>query len=165
MAGKGLIVYYSWTGNTEAVANEIKAQTSFDILRIDEMKERKNGSVAKAACSAFMGMKSRIKQMDFLMKDYDRVILGAQVWAGKTTPAVNAYLKKADFKGKKVWLFITKADDKVPQKIIDSITKRIENKGGTVMNSISFTTTMKTVISPEKFKDDLKDWLIKNHLI
>lgn len=77
-------------------------------------------------------MKSRIKTMDFSLKDYDNIIFGCQVWAGKTTPAINAFLKMADFTDNKVWIVITMADVKPPQKSINSITKRIEKKGGTI---------------------------------
>lgn len=165
MSGKSLIVYYSWTGNTEVVAKEIKIETGFDIQAIEEQKERKKGSMLKPAMGALLSLKSRIKPMDFALQDYNQIILGLQVWAGHTTPPINTYLQKANLNGKKVFIFITKADDKIPQDIISSVTERIEKKGGTVVDSISFTTTIKTVITPEKFKDDLHIWLSKNQLI
>ena len=34
-AGKALVVYFSWSGNTEALAQEIQAQTGADIFRIE----------------------------------------------------------------------------------------------------------------------------------
>lgn len=38
------IVYYSWVGNTEVVAKEIQRLTGFDLLKIEEKKERKLGN-------------------------------------------------------------------------------------------------------------------------
>ena len=128
MDGKSIIVYYSWVGNTAAVAEEIKVQTGFDIQEIKERKERKESNIPGDALGAFFGFKSRIKPLDFELKNYNQVLLGAQIWAGKTTPAINTYLHKAKFKGKKVWLFITLADDKAPIKVIESMTKRIKKK-------------------------------------
>ena len=118
-----------------------------------------------AAMAAICGIKSGIKPMDYQLADFENIFLGVQIWAGKTTPAINAYLSKVCFKGKKVWLFITKADEKVPQSFIDSITRRIERKGGKVIDSISFTTTINTVISREKITDAICEWLKNNNII
>lgn len=165
MAEKSLIVYYSWVGNTEVAAKEIQAQTGFGIQKIEEIKERKKSSIGSSAMSAFFGFKSSIKPVDFSMKGYRNIILGAQVWAGKTTPAINSFLGKADFKDKKVWLFITKADEKIPQKVIDSIKSRIEKKGGKVMDCLSLTTKWdpKTNIpvSAEEVRSNITDWIKK----
>ncbi len=162
MSGKSIIVYYSWVGNTQSVANCIQKQTGFSQRRIEEKTERKKGKIMMPAMGAFFGLKSGIKPMDFKFEGYENVFLGAQVWAGKTTPAINTFLSKAKFDGKKVWLFITKADDKLPQNVIDSITDRIEKKGGRIMDSVSFTTKIDTVISEEDIKDTITDWLKRN---
>jgi len=166
MADKNLIVYYSMLGNTMAVAKEIEKQTSFTAQRIEEYKVRKRGNLIGNAMGAFLGFRSKIRPMDFLISDYNNILLGAQVWAGKTTPAMNTYLRKASFKGKKVWLFITKADEKIPQGIIDSMTDRIEKKGGKVIDSISITAgfdpKVETVISQEEISAAVHEWLVKN---
>lgn len=165
MKNSSLIVYYSWIGSTEVVAKEIQRLTGFDIQRIEEKKNRKIGKVAGAAMGAFLGLKSRIKPMDFALEEYENIFLGAQVWAGKTSPAINNYLKKASFKNKKVWLFLTKGDEKVPQQVIDSITKRIEKKGGTVVDSMSITTKwdpkVNRPIAREEVQEPVYDWLKK----
>ena len=165
MEGKSLIVYYSWVGNTEAVAKEIQNQTGFDIQKIVEEKDRKLGSIMGAAMSAMFGLKSKIKPMDFSLENYENIFIGAQIWASKTTPAINRYLSKANFKNKNVYLFITKADEKEPKKVIDSITGRIEKTGGRVKDSVSITTKWdpKTNIPIESqdVKDTISEWMKK----
>jgi flavodoxin len=162
MSKNGAIIYYSWIGNTKVVAEEIKRFTDFDIHEIEEKKQRKPGDIMGAAMSSFLGFQSNIKPMDFSLKKYDNVFLGTPVWAGKTTPAINRFIKKADFNGKKVWVFITKADDKVPIKVIESITNRIEKKGGKVMDWLSLTTKWdpKTNIpmTVEEFSKEIENW-------
>ena len=169
MKNSSLIVYYSWIGSTEVVAKEIQRLTGFDIQRIEEKKNRKLGNIAGAAMGAFLGLKSNIKPMDFALEEYENIFLGAQVWAGKTTPAINNYLKKALFKDKKVWLFLTKGDEKIPQQVIDSITKRIERKGGRVVDSISITTKwdpkVNTPIATEEVQKPIYDWLKKSGVL
>ena len=163
MPGKSLIVYYSWIGNTQVVAQEIQRQTGFDIQRIEEKKQRKRGKIMGAAMGAFLGLKSRLKPIDFSLKNVENIFLGAQVWAGKTTPAINKFLSKGRFKDKKVWLFVTRADGKVPCKVIDTVTRRIENKGGKVIDSISFIKSWdpqkNDLISQVEIKDSIRDWL------
>ena len=165
MSKNGAIIYYSWVGNTKVVAEEIQRLTGFDILKIEEKKERKLGNIMGAAMSAFLGFRSSIKPMDYTLQKYDNVFLGTPVWGGKTTPAVNEFLRKASFKGKKVWVFITKADEKIPQKIIDSVTSRIEKKGGKVIDCLSLTTKWdpKTNIpmTVEEIRSSIHDWVEK----
>ena len=169
MKNRSLIVYYSWIGSTEVVAKEIQRLTKFDIQKIEEKKNRTLGKITGAAMGAFFGFKSRIEPMDFSLEEYENIFLGAQVWAGKTTPAINKYLKKASFKDKKVWLFLTKGDEKIPQQVINSIAKRIEKKGGKVVDSISITTRWdpKTniPIAPEEVHDLVYDWLKRGRVI
>ncbi|MGM0898549.1 MAG: flavodoxin family protein [Bacillota bacterium] len=169
MKNRSLIVYYSWIGSTEVVAKEIQRLTKFDIQKIEEKKKRTSGKIAGAAMGAFLGFKSNIKPMDFELEGYENIFLGAQVWAGKTTPAINKYLEKASFKDKKVWLFLTKGDEKIPQHVIDSITKRIEKKGGRVVDSISITTKWdpKTniPIAPEEVQGVIYEWLKKGGVL
>ncbi|PTL39040.1 hypothetical protein C6Y45_07610 [Alkalicoccus saliphilus] len=160
-----VIVYYSWVGSTETVAEEIHRRTNFDMQKIEETTKRRFGKFAGAAMAAVIGLKSRIKPMDFELQDYENVFFGAQVWAGRTAPAVNNYLKKASFKNKNVWLFLTKGDEKIPQQVIDSITKRIEKKGGRVVDSMAVTSHWepKTNIplAPEEVQEPVEAWLKK----
>ncbi|MFO7636691.1 MAG: hypothetical protein R6W96_05250 [Clostridia bacterium] len=163
MAGKSLITYYSWIGNTEVVAREIQRQTGFDMERIEEVVERDPGKLMNAGRAAFFGMKSKLKPSAINPEDYENVFLGLQIWAGKSSPAINGYLGRANLKGKKVWLFITKSDEKVPLKAISSLTRRVEKKGGRVMGVLPVTTLFvwgkQLVISSDAVKEDVSQWL------
>ncbi|MZQ97372.1 MAG: hypothetical protein GT601_06825 [Acidaminobacter sp.] len=175
MEGQSLIVYYSWTGNTASVAQELHAQTGFALERIEEAKPRPFGSIPMAAMGAWFHFKSDIKPLSISLETYDNLFLGIQVWAGNTTPAINAFLKRENFKNKKVWLFMTMADNVPSQKVMDSVRKRIEQKGGVVVETIGFTSKMlatvgaeeraNQVLSPEMFREDLAAWLRKSQII
>ena len=164
MAGKGLIVYFSWVGNTAAVAREIQTVTGFDVQEIKELANRPTGNIGKAGFDSMRGYRPALQPMDFAMQGYDRVVFGAQVWAGRTTPPINAFLDKADFSGKQVWLFLTRSDPKNPPKTIESLRQRIEAAGGTFMDSITFTTNITTVMPLEAFQARLHEWLERNGL-
>jgi flavodoxin len=59
---KNLIVYYSWTGNTEVAAKELHRLIGGDLDRIVEVKPRK-GKIGfiTGAFEALFGLKSKIK--------------------------------------------------------------------------------------------------------
>nr|WP_319488777.1 flavodoxin [uncultured Caproiciproducens sp.] len=160
---KNLVVYYSWNGNTEVAAKELAAFIGGDLKRIEETKPRK--SFPMAACSAVFGRKSKIRPMDFSMNGYDSVFLGGPVWASKSTPAINAFLEKADFSGKNVYLFITQADDHEPQAVFQTITQRVEKSGGKVAGSFFIQTVMKSVIAPDIARKSITEWADKNNII
>lgn len=160
---KNLIVYYSWTGNTEVVAKELHRLIGGDLDKIEEVKPRKgNIGFMTGAFAALFGKKSKIKNTNFPLSNYDNIYLGAQVWASKPSPAINSYLDSADFKGKNVYLFITLADDKVPQMAIDIIGKHVEKRGGKLIDSITIRTVMNSVITPDALGDSLVNW-VGNH--
>ena len=157
---KNLVAYYSWQGNTKVVAEEISRLLESDIVRIEEIKERKNKEgMASAAMSALFGLQSRLKTIDLGLEGYDDIYLGGQVWAGHSTPAINSFIKKAELKNKNIYLFITKAEEKDPSKVINSITERINKKGGKVVSTFCVTTKMNQVISPKEVEEQLKSWI------
>jgi flavodoxin len=158
---KNLVVYYSFMGSTEVVAKEIHQLVGGDLIKIEEVKPRKKGSMMGPAFSALLGLKSRLKKMDFTLAGYENIFLGVQVWAARSTPAINTFLSKADLKNKKVYLFVTKADEKIPQAVIDSIARKIEKRGGKVVDSLSVTTRMDSIITPDTFMGQLTDWIKK----
>jgi len=156
---KNLVVYYSWKGNTEVAAKELSELIGGDLKRIEETKPRE--SFGMAACSAVFGLKSKIRPMDFSLNGYDSVFLGGPVWAGRSTPAVNAFLEQADFSGKKVYLFVTQADEHEPQSVFQSLTQRVKLHGGGAAGCFFFQTVMKKPLSPDMARKSLTDW-VKN---
>ena len=175
MEGQSLIVYYSWTGNTASVAEELQAQTGFLAQRIEEVKPRPFGSLPLAAMGAWLGLKSDIKPLTESLDAYDNLFLGVQVWAGKSTPAINAFLKRENFENKKVWVFMTMADNVPSQKVMNSVRRRIEKKGGTVVDTIGFTAKVLAavgdehraaqVLSRDEIRETLEKWLKENQVI
>lgn len=162
---KNLVVYYTWGGNTEIVAKEISKLTDGDLRKIETVNQPKAIGMAGAAFSALFGLKAKIKPLNFSAKEYDNVFIGGQVWAGRSTPAINSFLDKADFTGKKVFIFLTLADNKEPSSVIESIKKRVEKHGGNVIDTFFIQTKMKNVISTEAVRQPITDWIEKNKSI
>ena len=107
---KILIAYYSWSGNTRAMASHIKTATGGDIFEIVPVKPypsvyRECTDQAKKEINA--GFKPELKTKLPDLKAYDAVFVGSPCWWGTIAPPVATFLTKADLAGKTVVPFMT----------------------------------------------------------
>ncbi|TYB30492.1 MAG: flavodoxin [Candidatus Mcinerneyibacterium aminivorans] len=102
---KALVVYYSRTGITQNLAENIAKNLNADM---DEIKDKKSRSGLfgwfGAGKDAVLKKETEI-EYDADPENYDVVIIGSPVWAGNITPAVRTYLNKFTFQ--KVAFFAT----------------------------------------------------------
>ncbi len=92
---KTLLVYYSWTGNTRKLAQKITSKLKCDVEEIYEKEKRKGKlNYVMGGFEALLGTKSRIEEPKRNPADYEMVLLGGPIWAGRITPALRAYLSK-----------------------------------------------------------------------
>jgi len=130
---KTLIVYYSWKGKTELVATSISRILGAKTGKIEEIKRRKGSfGFISGGYGAIKGKCSRIKPLDFNLNSYDLIFLGTPVWAARPTPAINAFISKANLANKKVVLFVTMSASG-GKNAIKMMTEKIEVKGGRVI--------------------------------
>lgn len=156
---KTLVVYYSWTGNTKAVAQEIGRQTGGRLLTLTEVKKRKSSGFLCAAIAALFGRKSHLAPMDYSLIGYDHIYLGGPIWASHNTPAVNAFLRYAQLREKNVYLFYTHADDKNPQRALSAITDKVKGRGGRVAGTFFLQTKRKQTLPPDTVRESIANWL------
>lgn len=157
MPSRGLVVYFSRIGNNAAIARDIQAATGFDLQEIKE----KGGPASFMRCGfdSLRGAQSALVPMDLALTGYDRIVLCGQVWAGKSSPPINAYLAQANFAGKQVWLVVTRSDPKEPQQVIDSMRARGESRGGKVAGAVSFVASVNSISPRSGYIDALHSWL------
>ena len=102
---KTLVVFYSRTGNTKKVAEEIAKILNADIEEIIDKKDRKGivGWLKSGRDATF----KKSAEIEFVKNpiDYDLVIIGTPIWAFTMTPAIRTYLSENKFK--KVAFFST----------------------------------------------------------
>ena len=117
-AKKILVVYYSRTGNTKKVAEDIARGLNADIERIIDKKDRSGaGGYLKAGRDA---TKERLTDIAPIINNpakYDLIVIGTPVWGWNMTPAVRAYItgNKASFKEA---AFFTTAGGTKPDRIV-----------------------------------------------
>lgn len=107
---KILIAYYSWSGNTRFMAQQIQQLTGGDLFEIVPVTAYTSDydsccAIAKEQIEA--GFKPQLKGQVKDMAQYDMVIVGSPCWWGTIAPPVKSFLTSGDFKGKIVVPFMT----------------------------------------------------------
>ncbi|HEX7482824.1 MAG TPA: flavodoxin [Candidatus Bathyarchaeia archaeon] len=114
---KSLVVYYTRTGNARFVAETIAAEIGADVEEVIDLKKRTGAfGYLSGGSDARRGKETEISPTKKSPAEYDLVIVGTPVWAGRPAPAILTYLKKHDFADKKVAVFFTQGGKK-PQAI------------------------------------------------
>lgn len=107
---KSLILYYSYRGNTQRIAERNHAAIGGDIARIDTVVPY-TGSyddvVAQGEQEVKCGFLPELKAMDIDLDRYDTIVLGTPVWWYTCAPATRAFLTAHDLSGKTVYPFAT----------------------------------------------------------
>ena len=106
-----LVTFYSRTGNTKKVAEEIAKELRADIDEIKDIKNREGivGFIG-AGRDAVFKKQTRIKN-NLNPDDYGLIIIGTPIWAGTMVPAIRSYLVKNNLKNKKVAFFCTAGNE------------------------------------------------------
>ena len=108
---KRLVTYYSRTGTTKQIGEEIAAALGADLDAILDQKSRKGVlGWLRAGRDSQTDKMTEIK-VQKNPNDYDMIIIGTPIWANNLTPAVRTYLTKYSLKGKKVAFFTTQGGD------------------------------------------------------
>lgn len=106
---KGIVLYYSLTGNTEYVAKNISDKLNYDLLELKTKFDLKKWGFLKifiGVAQVMLRIKPKLidKTIDF--KGYNHIIIGTPVWAGTFSPALNSFFKKNNIENKKVSFFV-----------------------------------------------------------
>ena len=107
--GKVLVVYYSWTGHTKDIAQQIGAKTNADLFEIKTKEVYTSPSVypkSKKELSSKNYPEINVGELPDVSQ-YDTIFVGAPVWWYTMAPALYSYLKEVDWKGARVVPFST----------------------------------------------------------
>lgn len=108
---KTIVLYYSRSQKTKAVAETLASELKIDIVEIKDYKSREGVlNYAKASIDALRENKTNIYFEDIEELDlsiYDLIYLGSPTWAGNPAPAIITFIDQMDLRGKDVIPFIT----------------------------------------------------------
>lgn len=109
-APKMLVLYYSQTGNTKAVAEEIANKLGADIEEItmeDPYDPDFQATIDRCLKEREQNILPTIHPVKADLANYDVIFLGYPVWFGTYAPPVITFLNSADLSGKKIVPFCT----------------------------------------------------------
>ena len=111
---KNLVAYFSASGNTKKIAEEIAQEGGFDLYEITPQraytKADLNWMDKKSRSSVEMNDKSlrpAIAGKELDVSGYDTILLGFPIWWYVAPTITNTFLEAHDFSGKKIVLFAT----------------------------------------------------------
>ena len=105
---KILIVYYSRTGSTQKVCQELGKRLGCDLEEVVDQKNRKGifGFVL-GGFDALRNAHTKISTSGKDVEGYDLVILASPVWAGNVAPALRTYIEEHKHRIKKAAFICT----------------------------------------------------------
>lgn len=104
---KSLVIFYSFSGKTALEAKKIAEKTGADLFEVKEEKKRGILSSFFKGCPQAMKRKSiPVKKLNVNLDEYEKIIVGAPIWAGFPAPAFNSIVNALP-KDKEVELFFT----------------------------------------------------------
>jgi len=129
---KALMLYYSRTGNTRAACEALQKELGADIQEIQDQnsREKRFGMIA-GMFKTILGMQTDIKPETVDFSPYDTLVISAPIWAARFGLAMRTFVKRSDFDGKNVIIFIT-ADSFIEKKYQQKHTALVESSGGKV---------------------------------
>ena len=109
-----LCVYYSRTGRTEKLMQEIASEFDCEIVKLEDGVKR--SGLSGWLVSGLHAMSRKVPPVKEIetklpLKNYDLVILGTPVWAGRCSAPMRSFLQQHGDQLKKVAYLITRASD------------------------------------------------------
>lgn len=112
---KILCVYYSRTGKTEGLMQEIARELGCEAVKLEDGRDR--SGLAGWLYSGMQAMSRKVTPVQkpetaLPLSEYDLVILGTPVWAGRCSSIAREFLKKYGKSCRKMAYVITRQDEK-----------------------------------------------------
>lgn len=154
--GKILVIYYSLSGNTRAIALTIKEKTNADIYEIKTENEYPGSPMIYITAKKQMNPKNYPKLKNGNIPDinkYDLIFIGGPVWWYTVPAPILSFLSQTDFKGKTVVSFATHGGNY--GKFFEDFESKIKN--AKVIRGQEFKKVLKT--DKNLLDKKISDWL------
>ncbi len=145
MDKKVLVAYFSATGTTKKVAQNLAKAANADTYEIKPLKpytsedlDWTNKSSRSSVEMADYNSRPEIVQDDFSPSDYDTIFLGFPIWWYIAPTIINTFLEKYDFSSKTIILFATSGGSrfgKTVEKLKPSVSSSTKIIEGRILNS------------------------------
>jgi flavodoxin len=156
---KVLIAYFSWSGNTRGIAEEIQKQTGADLFEImpsEPYSSDYNTVLMEAQHDQHIQARPELANHVEDMDQYDTVILGYPNWWASIPMPVASFLEEYDFSSKTIYPFCSHGGGRFGQSLtaIAKLAPDADLKEGLSIHYSGGST----------MKDDVSEWLETNGL-
>lgn len=120
--GKSLVVYFSRTGNTKAVAEEIQSLTGSDLVELKTVVPYPSSydeCLAQAQEERANNARPELSTTISNMSEYDMVYVGYPIWCYTAPMAIFTFMESYDFTEKTVIPFCTSGSSSINQSVTD----------------------------------------------
>ena len=120
--GKSLVVYFSRTGTTKAVAEEIQSLTGSDLVELKTVvpyPSSYNDCLTQAQEERANNARPELSTTINNMSEYDTVYVGYPIWCYTAPMAIFTFLESYDFTGKTVIPFCTSGSTSITESVTD----------------------------------------------
>jgi len=151
-----MVIYYSWSGNTRAYAEELAKQKGLPVFELKEKAERKAvGKLAflKACMQAVMRKSMEVAAMPDLA-GCGEIFVCTPIWASGPAPAVRFFIRKADLKDKTVHFLFTCGNED-PEVYKEHVLELVKDKGCIVGNAYGFFAKMKEPVDSKRVEENI----------
>ena len=153
---KVLVAYFSATGTTKKVAENLAKATGGDLYEIKPLKPYTDADLdwtnKQSRSTIEMDNHNSRPEMvndDFSVAEYDTVFLGFPIWWYIAPTIVNTFLEKHDFSNKTIVLFATSGGSRFG-KTIDNLRPSVSNSTKIIEGDI---------LNGNPSVDELKKWV------
>ena len=111
-----LFIYYSNTGNGDAIAEFLK-QKGVETRKILPVRDLPESFLPKMMVGGFQALTGRgvdLAEFDTDISAWDDIIIGSPIWAGKLCAPVTEVLRRLDLSGKRVSFILYSGSGKAP---------------------------------------------------
>jgi len=131
-----LVLYYSRSGNTEAMAREIARRFQADIIKLTAGSYTLDfQGWVNANIDAWYKNPAVIEPETIDISNYDLIILGSPIWYFRPAPPLWTFVEKNNFQGKTVALFNT-FNSRFKSEQIHRFQQLIINRGGRFLDHV-----------------------------
>ena len=156
LAGKTLIVYYSFTNNVHAIINDLQTQIEADVIRIEPAKKgidyaANNYAIGSALIQAIRNNPNDANSYPSIettienLSDYDRIIIGAPLWWSNMAAPLQTFLFQygSQMEGKSIGLIVSSASSGING--VESDAKRLIPDGNFLSPSLWIRSSQTTI--------------------
>ena len=152
---KQLILFYSFEGSTEQVAEYLSKELHIPCERVKPIKDLKSKGFSKypiGGGQARMKIKPKLMPIKANLEEYDTIFLASPIWAVTITPAIRSLLETGILKDKKIAFFYTSmgGTNNIERKIKESV-----EKNNSLISSYGLVNVKDDF---ESLKDGVLDW-------